>query len=42
MRKRILLLMLLLGFLGNAQAQKGEKSIAAGPLISFPLGNQDK
>jgi hypothetical protein len=38
MRKRILLLLLLIGLLETAQAQKGEKSIAAGPLISFPLG----
>lgn len=38
MRKRILLFLLIVGLLEDAHAQKGEKSIAVGPLISFPLG----
>ena len=39
MRKRTLILLVVFTcLLGKAEAQKGEKSIAAGPLISFPLG----
>jgi hypothetical protein len=37
MRKGVLFLLVLSGLSGTAHAQKGEKSIAAGPLISFPL-----
>lgn len=35
---KIILILLLAGLSGAAQTQKGEKSIAAGPLISIPLG----
>ena len=38
MRKGLVFIVLLKGLLGVAHAQKEEKSIAAGPLISFPLG----
>ncbi len=38
MRKRILLLLHITGLLGTAHAQKDEKSIAAGLLISIPAG----
>jgi hypothetical protein len=38
MRKRVFFLLFLSGLLEAVQAQKGEKNIAAGPLISFPLG----
>src|SRR6188768_1106054 len=46
MRKKTMFALLLLSLYGMAQAQKGEKSISAGPLISFPLpkskrGNSD-
>lgn len=37
--RKILFLLLLSGLLKAAQAQKGEKSIAAGPLLSFPLAS---
>ena len=37
MRRRVFVTMLLIGFFGVGEAQKGEKSIAAGPLISFPV-----
>ena len=40
MRRRIIFILLLIGFFGEAQAQKGETSIAAGPLLSFPLGTE--
>ena len=39
MKKRVTFTLILVGLFGVAQAQKGEKSIAAGPLISFPLGS---
>lgn len=38
MRIQIIFVLLLFTFSGNAQAQKGTKSIAAGPLVSFPTG----
>ncbi len=38
MRKKSIIIVILSIFIGSAQAQKGEKSIAAGPLISFPIG----
>ena len=34
--------LLLISLYGIAQAQKGEKSIAAGPLMSFPLANSNR
>jgi hypothetical protein len=42
MKKRTLLLLFLSGLLAIAHAQKGEKSIAAGPLLSFPLGLESR
>jgi len=38
MTKTIFLLFLLSGLFEAVYAQKGEKTVAAGPLISFPLG----
>lgn len=38
MIRRILFILLLTGVLGSVQAQKGELSIGAGPLLSYPLG----
>jgi len=40
--KTILVLLLLSGLFEVAQAQKGEKGIAVGPLISFPLGLESR
>ncbi len=37
MRKRPVFLILVIGLFQNVEAQKGDKSISAGPLISFPL-----
>jgi hypothetical protein len=37
MRKTTVLTLVFVSFYNIAQAQKGEKTIAAGPLISFPL-----
>jgi len=37
MRIQLIFVLLLFTFLTNAQAQKGAKSIAAGPLLSFPI-----
>ncbi|MDP4107494.1 MAG: hypothetical protein Q8935_21380 [Bacillota bacterium] len=39
MRKKVIFTLILVGLFGVAQAQKGDKSIAAGPLISFPIGS---
>ena len=39
MKKRVVFTLILVGLFGVAQTQKGEKSIAAGPLISFPIGS---
>src|SRR5690349_9794835 len=37
MIKRLILVMFVVPLFEGVQAQKGEKSISAGPLISFPL-----
>jgi hypothetical protein len=42
MRKTAIILLLVTGLSAQAEAQKGEKSIAAGPLISFPLGLESR
>ena len=40
MKKTFISLLLFMGFCTIAQAQKGEKSITAGPLISFPVATE--
>jgi hypothetical protein len=40
MRSTIIFILLLIALFGEAHAQKGETSIAAGPLLSFPLGDE--
>jgi hypothetical protein len=42
MAKTIFFLFLLSGVFEAAYAQKGEKAVAAGPLISFPLGLESR
>ena len=42
MKIRIIFILLLIGHFGIAEAQKGETSFAAGPLISFPLGTESR
>jgi hypothetical protein len=42
MRKKNFFILLLIGVFGVAQAQKGQTSIAAGPLLSFPLKSETR
>jgi hypothetical protein len=42
MKIRIIFILLLIALFGEAHAQKGEASIAAGPLFSFPLGTETR
>jgi hypothetical protein len=39
LRKRIIFIILFVGLSGGVWAQKGDKSISAGPFISFPTAN---
>jgi hypothetical protein len=41
MRKGLISLILLVSLFENVRAQKGHKSISAGPLISFPLESHE-